>query len=47
MMVAIAVWYIFVGFLDLKKGNEIQGLMYQLCAALIFAMTALAVWIKG
>ena len=47
MMTVIAVWYIFVGFMNLKKGKETHGLMYQLCAVLIFAMTALAVWVKS
>ena len=47
LTVAIAVWYIFVGVLNLRKGNETHGLMYQLCAVLIFVMTALAVWAKG
>ena len=40
------VWYIVVGHLYTKNGNETHGLMYQLSVIVIAVMTALAVWVK-
>ena len=42
----VVVWYIVVGHIYTKNGNETHGLMYQLSGMVIAAMTAPAVWMK-
>ena len=46
-VLAVAIWYIVIGMMHCKKGeNATHGLMYQLAGLLIAVMTTLAAWVK-